>query len=241
MSDGSHLYDGVASQALAVGIASRGESAVKQRLHAAARKEGRVSRDVSAHVHLVSLERERIRVVVMSLATQVQRSCGVPRLQIMKDALSTHVPFLLARARHICRNEADAYDLVQDTCLHALEALAHAGAVPENPRGWLVVIMRNHWLSVVRRRRVRANAQAALAARSSFDDGLCETRVVHSQVARLWRRLSAQARNIAQQCLIDGDSQEEVSRRLGMTAGGVAASIHRTRRVLRQSMFGVNS
>jgi RNA polymerase sigma-70 factor (ECF subfamily) len=154
------------------------------------------------------------------------------------EEVPTHLAFLLTRARRLCRNEADARDLVQDTCLHALEALKRSDTPPDNLRAWLSVIMRNHWFSAIRQYRVRANAHADIADRSSLDDGLCETRFVYSQLARVWSRLSKQSQNIAQQCLIQGDSQEEVSRRLGMTAGGVAASIHRTREVLRQSMFG---
>jgi RNA polymerase sigma-70 factor (ECF subfamily) len=149
-----------------------------------------------------------------------------------------HVPFLLTRARRLCRNEADAHDLVQDTCLLALEALTREAASPENLRGWLLVVMRNHWFSTMRKRRARSSAHAELAGGLSSDVGLCETRLVYSQLARAWGRLPAQSRSIAQQCLLDGDSQQEVSRRLGMTAGGVAASIHRTREALRQSMFG---
>ena len=154
------------------------------------------------------------------------------------EEVPTHLAFLLTRARRLCHNEADARDLVQDTCLHALEALIRADTPPDNLRAWLVVIMRNHWFSAIRQHRVRANAHAELADRPSLDDGMSETRVVYSQLARIWSRLSAQSQNIAQQCLLQGNSQEEVSRRLGITAGGVAASIHRTREVLRQSMFG---
>jgi RNA polymerase sigma factor (sigma-70 family) len=127
---------------------------------------------------------------------------------------------------------------VQDTCLHALEALERTDVVPDDVRRWLFVIMRNQWFSVVRHHRVRAHAHAELAARPSLDEGLCETRVIHSQLARHWSRLPSQAQHIARRCLIDGDSQAEVSRRLGMTAGGVAASIHRTREQLRESLFG---
>jgi RNA polymerase sigma factor (sigma-70 family) len=158
---------------------------------------------------------------------------------VMNEAL-THIPFLLNRARRICRNEADALDLVQDTCLRVLEALERTETRPDNLRGWLVVIMHNHWISIVRAQRVRTNAQAELAARPTVDDALSETRLVYSQLARAWSQLPAQSQCIARQCLIEGDSQEEVSRRLGMSPGGVAVSIHRTRKALHASMSGLN-
>lgn len=149
-----------------------------------------------------------------------------------------HAADLLKRARRLTRNEADARDLVQDTCLNALEALSKMNAPPANVRGWLLVVMRNHWFNVVRHHRVCVNARVELANESQIDTGLSETRAVISQLSRAWETLSAQARGIAERCLLEGESHEEVSQRFGMTPGGVAASIHRTREQLRAAMFG---
>jgi len=156
-------------------------------------------------------------------------------------ALAAHTPFLLTRARRICRNDADARDLVQDTCLHAIEALKRTGIPPDNVRAWLIVIMRNQWLSSMRQQRVRVNAHAELATRPAVDDATVESRIVPDQLVRAWNRLPAHSQHIARQHLIDGCSQEELSRRLGMTAGGVAASIHRTRDALRRAMRELTS
>jgi RNA polymerase sigma-70 factor (ECF subfamily) len=153
------------------------------------------------------------------------------------DEIPTHIPHLIIRARRLCRNEADARDLIQDTCLNALEALERAAVPPDNVRAWLVVIMKNLWLSTLRQHRVRAHAHAEIVNQSTVDARLHESRLSCTQLARAWSQLPAHSQNIARQCLLEGDSQEEVSRRLGMTAGGVAASIHRTREVLRQSML----
>ena len=155
-----------------------------------------------------------------------------------EDVLSPHMTYLLAAARRLTRNEADAHDLVQDTCVHALEALARMSALPDNVRGWLSVVMRNHWFSIVRHHRVHSNARAELARCGNVDSGLCESRVVQVQLERAWNKLTEQAQAIARQCLIDGDSYDDVSRRFGITAGSVACSIHRTREQLRLSMFG---
>jgi RNA polymerase sigma factor (sigma-70 family) len=97
--------------------------------------------------------------------------------------------------------------------------------------------MRNHWFNMLRHHKVRRSAHAEIAARPSSDTSLWDTRVMHSQFARAWSRLPAQAQKIAQQCLLDGDSYDEVSQRFGLSPGGVATSIHRTRESLRQAMF----
>jgi RNA polymerase sigma factor (sigma-70 family) len=158
-------------------------------------------------------------------------------MNAMND-VPTHIPFLHMCAGRLCRNEADARDLVQDTCLQAIVALRETESPPHNLRGWLVAVMRNQWFSTLRRHRVRANAHAELAANDRFDTALHETRLLSSQLTRAWSQLSAQSQNIARQCLIEGESQQGVSRKLGMTSGGVAASIHRTRHALRQSILG---
>jgi len=152
--------------------------------------------------------------------------------------LKAHEPALLARARRLTRNEADARDLVQDTWVLAFEGLERLGEEPENFRGWLLVIMRNHWFNAVRHRRVRSAARREMATSDGFDASLVETRAFYRQFERAWNEVSPHARGIATQCLLDGDSQEDVSLRFGMTAGGIAASIHRTRAHLQQSLFG---
>src|SRR5438132_12967044 len=98
-----------------------------------------------------------------------------PFMNCDASAIVAHSPFLLARARRLTRNEADAYDLVQDTCLHAIEALPTMESHPENVRAWLLVVMRNHWFNVVRHRRVRATTQVVLAFNANHDTGLFET------------------------------------------------------------------
>jgi RNA polymerase sigma factor (sigma-70 family) len=110
-------------------------------------------------------------------------------------------------------------------------------APPDNVRGWLVAILRNNWLNLLRHRRVRARAMPELIHGTPDDWRLHETRALRFQFERAWEELPAQARAIAVQCLIDGEPHEDVSARFGMTPGGVATSIHRTRASLRQSMF----
>jgi RNA polymerase sigma-70 factor (ECF subfamily) len=157
------------------------------------------------------------------------------------DVMRGQHAHLMVCARRLTRNDDDARDLVQDTYVHALEALEGTSVYPDNMRGWLVVVMRNRWFNIVRNHKTRRLVHAELSTRPSFDDGLHETRAVHGQFARAWGKLPAQSQSIAQQCLLDGDSQQAVSLRFGMTAGGVATVIHRMRESLRASMFGDGS
>ena len=152
--------------------------------------------------------------------------------------LSPHTAYLLSRARGLTRNETDARDLVQETCLQAVETLRHTDVYPADLRAWLVVMMRHLWFNVLRHHKVRRTVHAEIAARPSSDTALFDSRVSHEQLERAWSQLPAQSRKIAEQCLLDGDSYDEVSKRFGLSRAGIATSIHRTRASLRQLMWG---
>ena len=64
-----------------------------------------------------------------------------------------HLDDAYALARYLCGNGADAEDIVQDACLRALAALeTHA---VEQPRAWLLTIVRNVALSFLARNNPR--------------------------------------------------------------------------------------
>ena len=155
-----------------------------------------------------------------------------------ENTLSFHVDHLLTKARRLSRNEADARDLVQDTCVRALEALQRMVDAPLNMRGWLHVIMRHTWFNVVRNRRSQCAARAQLGS-SDVDSRLVETRASYVQFARAWNELPENAQFIASQCLIDGDPYDVVSTRVGLSTAAIATSIHRTRKQLRGAMPGL--
>lgn len=65
--------------------------------------------------------------------------------------LLQHASVLNALAMRLCRDAAEASDLVQDTFERALRAASNQ--TPENPRAWLVTIMHNLFIDRCRRRR----------------------------------------------------------------------------------------
>src|SRR5262245_25035101 len=67
-------------------------------------------------------------------------------------------PFLYGLARRLCRNEADARDLVQDTFEHALRASVQT--FPANPRAWLATIMHNIFIDRCRKTARRPTHQS---------------------------------------------------------------------------------
>src|SRR3954467_6621164 len=67
-----------------------------------------------------------------------------------EDTVLPHLDAAFNYARWLTRNDADAEDVVQDSCLRAMRffsSLRH-----ENARAWLLAIVRNTWYSRVSRR-----------------------------------------------------------------------------------------
>jgi RNA polymerase sigma-70 factor (ECF subfamily) len=65
--------------------------------------------------------------------------------------LASHEPSLRAAARHICRDDGDREDLIQDTFERALKHLSAGNPRPIHMRAWLVSILRNAFIDRKRR------------------------------------------------------------------------------------------
>src|SRR5262249_50084478 len=78
-----------------------------------------------------------------------------PRERALIAVRKEQAAFLTTMARRMCRNQADADDLVQDT----LEVFVRASfrCPPGNPDAWLAVVMHNQFID-----RCRARARAPL-------------------------------------------------------------------------------
>ncbi|HTW22465.1 MAG TPA: sigma-70 family RNA polymerase sigma factor [Candidatus Baltobacteraceae bacterium] len=81
--------------------------------------------------------------------------------------LGEHLDGLYSYALVLSRNDAEAEDLVQETCLRALRAMGKLRP-DSNAKGWLFTILRNVWLNQLRRRRT-APEVAEYGTQSSVD------------------------------------------------------------------------
>lgn len=77
------------------------------------------------------------------------------RLPLTIDLLE-YLDALYSYALVLSRNQADAEDLVQETCLRALRAMDRLRP-DSNPKSWLFTILRNIWLNELRRRKIAPN------------------------------------------------------------------------------------
>src|SRR5260370_20837533 len=66
--------------------------------------------------------------------------------------LREYLDGLYSYALVLSRNQAEAQDLVQETCLHALRAMERLRP-DSNVKSWLFTILRNIWLNQLRQRK----------------------------------------------------------------------------------------
>lgn len=153
------------------------------------------------------------------------------------DHVSRYLPELRALARTLVRDDADAEDLVQETCLRALADLARRGAPPANLGGWFRVVLRNAWLDTVRATRAQVAAGGAFP-RDASDGALAAARVTRAQLRRLVTRLPPKARELVVACVLEGEPRKAVTARTGLSRDAIDAAIYRVRVLLRDAGLG---
>ena len=157
------------------------------------------------------------------------------------DQFKTQMISLLPRLRRfalsLTRSGPDADDLLQDACATALQKWQQYDPTQPLDR-WMFRVVRNLWVSEIRKRKVRqgegqVNAEESneLRVAGSADDVLT-AKQVRSKVADLEADL---AQPLMLVCA-EGYSYREVSELLGVPIGTVMSRIHRARKLLVSSL-----
>jgi RNA polymerase sigma-70 factor (ECF subfamily) len=146
---------------------------------------------------------------------------------------------LLAHARRLSGNDADASDLVQDTFERALRAARR----PKNPdefRPWLMRVLNNLWIDRLRSARVREafryrdDAALPAAAQASAPDSSESWRDLSvSDIAAVLADVPEPHRTAFRLHALERLSYAEVARVLGVVPATVGTRILRARRLLR--------
>jgi RNA polymerase sigma-70 factor (ECF subfamily) len=150
--------------------------------------------------------------------------------------LEQEIPFLRRLVRRWRSSTAEADDLVQDTLLRAL-ASSHLFEPGTNLRAWLVVIMRNQFLSGLARSKRHAGAMTAYAATNpvaAYHGS--EARLVLRDVAGALRHLPEKQRSALLMVGIDGQSYDQVAQSIGRSVAAIRCDLARARDRLRQAV-----
>jgi DNA-directed RNA polymerase specialized sigma24 family protein len=147
--------------------------------------------------------------------------------------VAARVPRLLRSAQALTGDESEAHDLVQESCARALADLAQRRVLPSQFGAWMDAIVRNTWRNMLRARRARTRAEAAVAD-PLVDCTLAETRASRAQIRRLLAGMSSETRASIAECL-SGERRATLAAREGTTERAIEGALYRARRALRKA------
>lgn len=155
----------------------------------------------------------------------------------LKSDLIAILPRLRRFARAMTRSYPDADDLVQDACLQAIKRSEQWDNTRPLDR-WVFKIMRNLWVSEIRKRKVRlgeghvsAEEAPELVSTDTGEDSLVASQLME-QIGALPDELTAVLVLVS----IEGFSYAEAAELLDIPVGTVMSRIHRARKVLAQNL-----
>ena len=155
-----------------------------------------------------------------------------PRLE---SEVRAHEPLLAGIATRLCRDPADARDLVQDTFERAVRAWNRLPA-DANVRAWLITIL--HRLFIDRCRRARRGPVGTIPLEPApVDEAPAEpvwTRITPAQLGRAIDALDDEFRRAYQLHAIERRSYKEIATTLGIPINTVGTRLLRARRKLRE-------
>jgi RNA polymerase sigma-70 factor (ECF subfamily) len=159
--------------------------------------------------------------------------------------LCEYLDGLYSYALVLSRNRAEAEDLVQETCLHAIRAMESL-RVSSSAKSWLFTILRNIWFNQLRQRRTAPEMveldldgtgpnQAADTAKDPHATYL--SNIEQEQVRTAIHQLSDDSREIIILREYEGLSYQEIATVLECPLGTVMSRLARARRKLRDLLF----
>lgn len=151
------------------------------------------------------------------------------------ESVIAYIPSLRAYARGLTRQADEADDLVQETLLKALANIDKFKA-GTNLRAWLFTIMRNSFLTGIRKRKrecpgIKNCASTMLVSQPSHDN-----RIAAQRLATAIAQLPPHYREIMILVLVLGESYEDAARICGCAIGTVKSRVSRARDIVVQSL-----
>lgn len=156
-----------------------------------------------------------------------------------KSELISLLPRLKRYAITLTRSSPDADDLVQDVCMNALRKWEQYDASQPLDR-WLFTILKNQWISEIRKRKVRegqgqipAEDAVELSSNNNADDTIL-VKQVQGKISNLPSELSQPLLLVC----AEGYSYLEASNFLQIPIGTVMSRIHRARKIISADFEG---
>ncbi|WP_079211029.1 sigma-70 family RNA polymerase sigma factor [Brucella pituitosa] len=135
------------------------------------------------------------------------------------------LPALTQFARSLCRQSADAEDLVQETLVKALknrEKYQPYGSL----KSWLFTIMKNSFCSRIKRAR---REQPLVDEQGPMINAPQEMSIELQDVGRAYAKLSVSHQNVIDMVVFNGLSYEHAATQTGCTIGTIKSRLFRAR------------
>lgn len=148
-----------------------------------------------------------------------------------RDRLPGALPQLRAFAIGLCRNVAQADDLVQETILKAWSNIEKFDPAT-NLEAWLFTILRNTYYSSLRKTRREVQDSDGTYAGAMFEKPAHDGRLAFNDFQRAFDQLSAEHREVLLLVGASGYSCEEAAAMMGVATGTVKSRASRARKRL---------
>lgn len=159
---------------------------------------------------------------------------GRSAAQRFEALVRPHYDTLYRVAYRLTRTVHDAEDLVQEACVRAYPHLEKLAGL-EDPRGWLLNVMRHLFIDLTRRyERSHVSSLETTAVEPLHDDRpgpaeLADSALAGRRLDRAWRRLDAEQRELLALHDIEGYSLKELVEMTGFKEGTLKSRLHRAR------------
>lgn len=159
----------------------------------------------------------------------------------MVDDLHAHITSLRRYAFVLCRNRADADDLVQETLMKAIAA-ADTYRAGTHLRPWLFSILHNTFVSHTRQYARRARAARFLDATLSEGNPPVQEKHVEAQhTLNMLSRLTPEQQSVLVLIAVEGLSYAEAAEALDLPIGTLMSRLARGREELRRLVTSGNN
>ena len=161
----------------------------------------------------------------------------MPADTAFRDALVSSLPRLRRFARTLARNAVDADDLVQAVCIRAMER-ADLYDPETRIESWLYTMMRNLWISEIRKTKVRTGAGQVDASETVELrlDVNSEDITYGNELVKMVMALPEGLSSVLLLVSVEGHSYKEAAEILGIPVGTVMSRMSGARHRLRTAL-----
>ena len=172
---------------------------------------------------------------------------GGGRAPDFEEVALVHLDLLYRTALRLTQNRAEAEDLVQETWLRAFRHFDQFDP-GSNCRAWLVTILRNAFLSRLRRQgreRLEGDLMGESGSSAPFEDSVIERSTPEEEffltefrgdVERAFATLSEPFRQVIVLADLEGFTYREIAQVLSCPIGTVMSRLFRARQLLRRAL-----